>query len=696
MSRIALLLTLWVPSLLFAQESSTLHGFSAVSSARQRSNERRALADVSERSAEQFLFDLTKDPHHAGSPGDRKNAEYVQQRFEEAGFESKIVEYRVLLPYPVSVKLTILDPIEKELRIKENVEFRPDALIPFNAFSPSADLTTQIVYANYAVPEDFEKLREQKIDVKGKIVLARYGRIYRGDKVREATKAGAAGVILYSDPVDDGYMEGDVYPKGAMRPWDGVQRGDIHYSDHYSGDPLTPGVPATKDARRISMEEDPDMPRIPCTPISYGDAQDLLRTLEGPQVPREWQGGLPFTYHIGPGPTTVRMQLTMDYQIRPIWDNIAVLKGSDEPERMVIVGGHRDAWVFGAQDPNSGSAIVLETARVIGRLTKEGWRPKRTLVFAQWDAEEYGLIGSTEWGEEFRDNLRKNAVVYMNFDASISGSNFGAAGTPSLDNFLRSITKDVQDPNGDRSVYSSWWLNQNKEKAKMTGGGVPDTATTRVGRMGGGSDHVVFQSHIGIPCMGFGFGGRGGIYHSYYDNFDWMSRFGDPGFKFHAAAARLALLAVLRMADAEIMPFTLEPYAAEVLKQIGNIEKTMSESGTSASLSLAGIREKAEEWKSEARRADQKISGAAALQHAAKINALLMDIERLFVAEKGLPGREWYKHRIVAASGYASVGLPGISAAVSQGEWKTAREETELFETILDRVLATTKEINGL
>ena len=679
-----------------AQNEGSIPGFLPSHVKSQRTQEHQALADVQERSAEQFLYDLTREPHQAGSPGDRRNAEYVQKRFREFGLDSKIVEYYVLIPYPVEVKLTIVDPIEKELAIKENVEFAPNALIPFNAYSPSADLTTQVAYVNYGTPADFEKLKELGIDVKGKIVIARYGKIYRGDKVKEATKAGAAGVILYSDPNDDGYMAGDVYPKGPMRPWDGVQRGDIHSSDHYSGDPLTPGYAATKDAKRIPMKDDPDMPQIPCTPISYGDAQYILKTIEGPVVPREWQGGLPFTYHVGVGPTTVHMQLKMDFQIRPIWDNIAVLKGSEEPGREVIIGGHRDAWVFGAQDPNSGSAVVLEAARVIGERVRKGWKPKRSIVFTQWDGEEYGLIGSTEWGEQNEGDLRKNGVVYMNFDATISGSRFGASSTPLLDAFVRSITKDVNDPNRNIPVFNTWWLSQNGEKGKTLEQTIPEMATTKLGRMGGGSDHVVFLTHIGVPSMGFGFGGRGGIYHSYYDNFDWMKRFGDPGFKYHAAAARLAALAAMRMADADILPFALTPYAQEVINQIDNVQKKLNGITGGDALDLAALRAKAELWKTEAEQTDQAIASASSSGSLVKVNDLLMSIERSFVAKQGLPGREWYKHRIVAASGYASVGLPGIVDAVDTSDWKTAANEVKLFDGILDQVIESTKSIRPL
>lgn len=671
-----------------------IRGFSPDAVAAQRRHEAAVQRSVSPTEAEQTLFMLTREPHHAGSPASRRVAEYVAQRLKDAGFDSRLTEYHVLLPQPRSASVAILEPIEKEVRIAEETEFHPDALIPFNAYSPSGDVTGQVVYANYALADDFDDLEKRGIDVSGKIVIARYGRVYRGLKVLEATKAGAIGIILYSDPMDDGYMAGDVYPRGPMRPWDGVQRGSIRFSERYPGDPLTPGVAATKDARRISIDEDPDMPRIPCVPISYGAAQDILRTLEGPSVPRPWQGGLPFTYHLGPGPTTVRIKLENDFQIRPIWNNIAMIKGTEEPDQWIILGGHRDGWVFGAQDPNGGTTVLLEAARAIGRQLKAGWKPKRTIVIAQWDAEEYGLIGSTEWGEDLREELKKKAVVYMNFDATISGPTFGASATPSLDFFLKSITADVQDPARQIPVLSVWWQNQNKEATALEDV-IPETAAINVGRMGGGSDHVVFQNHIGIPSMGFGFGGPGGIYHSYYDNFDWMKRFGDPGFQYHAAAARLAALAAMRMANADVLPFSLAPYAEEILTQLDRLEKR-HKNVWPAALTLGSLRAKVAQWKELAVKVDERIARPERVKDPRKANALLVQLERHFASEPGPEGREWYRHRIVTATGYESVGLPGLHQAAQARNWDAAAREVRLLEGILDAVLQTTAGLHAV
>ncbi len=653
-------------------------------------------------SIEQYLYDLTKEPHHAGSKGARAVAEYVQRHLKESGFDSKLVEYHVLLPYPLEVKVTMLEPMERELSLKEQVDFHPDALLPFNAYSPSGDVTADLVYANFGFSDDFKKLKEMNVDVKGKIVIARYGKGYRGLKVRDASEAGAIGMILYSDPIDDGYVAGDMFPKGRMRPWDAVQRGSIRYSESYAGDPLTPGVPAKKNAKRIKIEEDPDMPKIPCVPMSYGEAQHLLKALEGPTVPRDWQGGLPFTYHVGPGPTKVRLQLKMDFQIRPIWNNIAEMKGSDEPEKKVILGGHRDAWIFGAQDPNSGTAVLLETARVLGEQAKKGWRPKRTIVIAQWDAEEFGLIGSTEWGEEFKEDLRKNAIAYVNFDGTVSGPSFGAAGVPLLDGFLQDITKSVTMPRKDVSVFASWWHDQNREKLKGEDISIPENATTSVGRLGGGSDHVVFLNHIGMPAMGFGFGGPNGVYHSYYDNFEWMSKHGDPGFVYHATAAKLAALTAIRLSSAMILPFSVASYPDEILRQLDSIEKRNAHLANNPAFSQ--LRQKSQQWKSEATRLDSLLLPKAwiprnqqiSTNNLRRLNNLLISIERLFAVERGLPGREWYKHRVVVASGYESVGLPGISRALEVGDSKNTEAEIQLFDQILDQAISATSKAISL
>ena len=641
----------------------------------------------------EYLFELTRLPNHAGSPGDRKNAEYIDSLYKSFGLHSEIVEYYAYIPYPVEVTLEILEPERRMLLLKEkNPEpFEQGALVPFNAYSPSGEVTGEIVYVNRGLTDDYRKLKELDVNVQGKIVLARYGGAYRGIKVEQAARNGAIGLILYSDPIDDGYVVGDIFPHGPMRPWDAVQRGSINSGGQYVGDLLTPGWASTKEAKRLKLEETKGLPKIPTTPISYDDAQHLLKHLGGPPVPREsgpsganWQGGLPFTYHTGPGPTKVHMKLRMDYQLRPIWNNISTIPGVEEPEKKIIFGSHRDAWVYGAQDPHGGTATLIELGRTLSELRKQGWNPRRTIVIAHWDGEEYSLIGSTEWGEEHADDLRKNAIAYLNFDAAIGGPNFSASSVPSLDKFVRDLTRDVMDPKTNQSVYRAWWKNQNREQAKAITGDLPDTPLTRIGRMGGGSDHMVFLDHLGIPSLGFGFGGAQGIYHSSYDNFEWMDKFGDPGFHYHATLVKLQGLAAIRLADAEILPFDYVDYASEVVKDLNEIEKRTEKSGK---IDFTSAKKKAAEWKQVAEELRSKLYDARreeAVNEA--VNRILIRIERELTEEQGLAGREWYKHRIYTPSGYTSIALAGIADAFQDGKLEIAREELQVLLRILDRV----------
>jgi N-acetylated-alpha-linked acidic dipeptidase len=387
----------------------------------------------------------------------------------------------------------------------------------------------------------------------------------------------------------------------------------------------------------------------------------------------------------------------MDAQIRPIWNNIAILRGVDEPEKLIILGGHRDAWVFGAQDPNSGSAVLLETARILGILHRNGWRPKRSILVAQWDAEEYGMIGSTEWAEENGETLLSNAVVYLNFDGTISGPTFGASAVPSLDRFVESLTRDVIDPASGQSVFSVWWKDQHRRKLRRLEETLPENAAVSVGRMGGGSDHVVFLNHLGVPSMGFGFGGPSGVYHSYHDNLDWMERFGDPGFRYHAAAARMAALAAMRLASCDLLPFSLASYADEILQQLSILQRRLAEDEHADSLSLTGLHQRAEAWHQVAVIADSLLRQMRfARDKDDTLNALLSMIERTFVPEVGLSDRPWYRHRVVTASGYASIGLPGVSGAADRREWNLAQSEAALLESLLDRVIGVTDAIVSL
>ncbi|MCU1296056.1 MAG: Glutamate carboxypeptidase, partial [Acidobacteriaceae bacterium] len=426
--------------------------------------EKRFLAVPDPKLAKEHLRILTQAPHIAGSAEDKATADYVAQKFREAGLDTEIVDYRVWMNYPFEISVDVTAPAEVHLHgpTREHVDgdpFQDDprVVMPFNAMSPSGDAEADVIYANYGTPEDFKKLEELKINIVGKIVLVRYGQNFRGVKALVAQQHGAAGLLIYSDPYDDGWRRGDKYPQGPWHPDTGVQRGSIGYMFEFAGDPTTPGIASVAslpDSKRTPHYQSPAMPRIPTTPISYADAWPILEHLGGPDTPRDWQGSLPFTYHVGPGPVKVKMHLRQDYQYRTIWNVIGRIPGSEAPEQWVLAGNHRDAWVYGAVDPNSGTAAMLEAVHGLGELLKTGWKPKRTIVFGSWDAEEYGLIGSTEWGEQHEKELA-NAAAYFNVDVAVSGPKFGASSVPSLKQFLRDVSKGVPSPKGG-TVYEAW------------------------------------------------------------------------------------------------------------------------------------------------------------------------------------------------------------------------------------------------
>src|SRR5580700_11921476 len=537
---------------LFALLSPIVSGYSAQSSATtspifgfrdpaaEAATESRFLAVPDPKLAEEHLRTLTQAPHMAGTPEDKATADYVAQKFRAAGLDTEIVEYKVWINYPVEISVDITAPAGVEMHgpTREHVDGDPydgdpRVVMPFSSMSPSGDAEAEVVYANYGTPEDFEKLERLKIDVRGKIVLARYGQNFRGVKVFIAQEHGAAGVLLYSDPFDDGWRRGDKYPDGPWRPETAVQRGSVGYMFEYPGDPTTPGfasLPSLPEGRRVSPEKAAQMPKIPVTPLSYHDASPILQHLAGPDSPREWQGALPFTYHVGPGPVRVKLHLKQDYQFRTLWDVIGRVRGSEFPDEWVVAGNHRDAWVYGAVDPNSGTAAMLEAVHGVGELLKSGWKPKRTMIFASWDGEEEGLMGSTEWAEQHESELG-SAAAYFNMDVAVSGAKFGASAVPSLKQFLRDVTKAVPSPKGG-TVYEAWQkfeqpgASSTQSPAEAIGDGrhmpaAPANGDVPVGDLGSGSDYSAFQQHLGVPSADISSTGPYGVYHSVFDNFAW-------------------------------------------------------------------------------------------------------------------------------------------------------------------------------
>lgn len=560
-----------------ADEARTLDGFTRVGATAQRRLEEQFRAVPEANSAREHLRRLTAEPHVAGTKEDYATAIYVRDQIRSYGIPAELKEYDVLLPYPRQPSIIeIVGKRRERLSVKEAVipedptSSSPKIIPLFNGYSPSGDVTASLVYANYGLPPDYEALKKLGVDVKGKIVLARYGNSFRGVKAKVAEENGAIGLIIYSDPADDGYMQGDVYPKGPWRPESSAQRGSVQYLFLYPGDPLTPGKPSIPGVARLKIEEATDLTRIPVQPISYGDARRLLEPMRGPVRPPGFQGGLPFAYHVGgTDDLRVRLKTDMDYQIRKIWNVVARIEGNEEKDRWVIMGNHRDAWTFGAVDPNSGTTAMLEAARGFGQLLKSGWKPRRTIVLCSWDGEEYGLIGSTEWVEEYADELREKAVAYLNMDAAVSGANFGASSVPSLWKLIRGATRDIRDPKTGKSVYQQWQDRSRESRPEpeltdaQTGSDVK-IAEARIGALGSGSDYTPFLQHLGIPSLDMGFGGDYGVYHSAFDSFHWMSRFGDPTFAYHVAAAQLWGTVAMRLADADGLPLDYLDYGAQI------------------------------------------------------------------------------------------------------------------------------------
>jgi N-acetylated-alpha-linked acidic dipeptidase len=559
-------------------------------------------------------------------------------------------------------------------------------------------VTADVVYANYGRAEDFKKLQEMGVDVKGKIVIARYGEVFRGVKVFLAAQHGAAAVILYSDPWDDGYYKGDKYPKGPWRPDTGVQRGSVQYLFRYPGDPTTPdiaSVPDLPDSKRISPEQATNLPKIPATPLSYADATPIMANLGGPESPRTWQGALPFTYHVGPGPVRVHLAIKQSFRFTTIWDVIGIVRGTQLPNEWVVTGNHRDAWVYGAVDPSSGTAAQLEAVHGIGELLKAGWRPKRTLVFASWDAEEEGLIGSTEYAEQHAKDLSR-AVAYFNMDVAVSGPDFAASAVPSLKQYLRDVAKSVPSPKGG-SVFDQWKAmtaehdkeGKNRTETLMTpsptrpaAGG---TADTPVGDLGGGSDYTPFLQHLGVPSADIGSKGPYGVYHSAFDNFAWFIKFGDPTFVYEQQMARIYGLEAIRMASTDVLPLNYEDYGKEIAEYVKAAEERAKAAFGEQAPSFADAMKAAERLQQAG--ADLLKLQGKAIGDPGAMNVVLRNAERAFLSD-GLPDRPWFKHVIYAPgehTGYAAAVIPGVNEAIENNNLTLTKQQLQILTGALNR-----------
>jgi N-acetylated-alpha-linked acidic dipeptidase len=673
--------------------------------AAENATETRFLAVPDPKLAEEHLRTLTKAPHMAGTPEDKATADYVAQRFRAAGLDTEIVEYKVWINYPLEISVDITAPAGVAMHgpTREHVDGDPydddpRVVMPFNGMSPSGDAEAEVVYANYGTPEDFEKLEKLKVDVRGKIVLVRYGQNFRGVKEFIAQEHGAAGVIIYSDPFDDGWRRGDKYPDGPWRPDTAVQRGSVGYMFEFPGDPTTPGIaslPSLPDSKRTSPEKSAQMPRIPVTPLSYHDAWPILQYLAGPDSPREWQGALPFTYHVGPGPVRVKMHLRQDYQFRTLWDVIGRVRGSQFPDEWVVAGNHRDAWVYGAVDPNSGTTAMLESVHGVGELLKSGWKPKRTMIFASWDGEEEGLMGSTEWAEQHESELA-NAPAYFNVDVAVSGPKFGASAVPSLKQFLRDIAKAVPSAKGG-TVYEAW-QKVDQPGASSTQSPTEAIGDTRrlpaasakgdvpVGDLGSGSDYSAFQQHLGVPSTDISSTGPYGVYHSVFDNFAWFKKFGDPDFVYEQQMARVFGLESLRMADADVLPYDYEEYGKEVAAYLDAAAKRAESKFGNHALDFNAVTLAAKHFQDAGAKILSKQKNPP--RDAVRLNQALRNAERALLVPEGLPHRPWFRHSIYAPgeyTGYAAVVIPGVNEALDKGDAERARQQLAILAAALDR-----------
>ncbi len=666
---------LTAPPLAAQQSAGALPGYSAPAAAAERALERDAIARPDPARARAHSRALSAETHVSGTAAQARTRDYVIAQMKAMGLETEVRQYDVFMPHPTSAKLWRTSPRARALPLAEPaVAGDPTSALAqyptVNGYSGQGDVTGEIVYVNYGLIEDYAQLDSMGVSVRGKIAVARYGRSFRGIKAREAERHGATALLIYSDPQDDGYVRGDVYPDGPMRNRDGVQRGSILNG---AGDPATPGYPAKAGAPRLP-ESRMDIPHIPVLPISYGNAGELLGDLRGHDVPANWQGGLPFRYHAGPGPVKARVRVTDDraaHGTKPIFDTFGVVRGSEFPDEIVMVGGHRDAWGPGAADNVSGTVSVLEAARAVADAIKAGHRPRRTIVFATWDAEEWGLIGSAEYVEDDSLRLGRGGVAYLNQDVAAQGARFGGGGSPSLRPMLRDVARQVPDPNGKGSVYAEW----------RRASAVADSAEPAMGNPGGGSDFAGFYNHLGIPIAEWGFGGPGGVYHSQYDDFAWMSHFGDPGFLYHATAARIAAAMVLRLANADVLPYDYVEFARTMKGYLPALDRTLAARHWTAS--TASLHEAIDRMEREARAfaeaRDAALAGPALspLQRRA-VNSALLGVERALVRPAGLRTRPWYRGLIYVAdedNGYSDMIFPSVNEAIRRGDQPLSAEE---------------------
>jgi N-acetylated-alpha-linked acidic dipeptidase len=718
-------------SIAWPADFAPLRGYSAESTRAQRDWESKFRAIPDPANLRAYNQRLSARPHHVGTAYDRENAEWILSRFRDWGWDAKMETFGVLFPTPRDRALEMLEPVRFTARLAEpTVEVdatsgqHAEQLPTYNAYSIDGDVTAPLVYVNYGIPEDYEMLDRLGVSVKGAIVIARYGASWRGIKPKVAGEHGAVGCLIYSDPRDDGYYQGDVFPEGPYRPKDGVQRGSVMDMPVYPGDPLTPGVGATKDAKRLPLSEVKTLTKIPVMPISYADAQPMLAALKGPVAPERWRGALPLTYHVGPG-AKVHLRVKSNWDTKTLYNVIARIPGAAYPDEWIIRGNHHDAWVNGADDPVSGVAALLEEARGLGMLLRQGWKPKRTIIYCAWDGEEEGLLGSTEWAEAHDEELRHHGAVYLNSDSNGRGY-FNASGSHTLEKFINGVARDIEDPEKKITVWQRLQLSRVASAADKQE--VRQRADLRIGALGSGSDYTAFIDHLGVASLNLGFGGEdgSGIYHSIYDDFYWYTHFADTDFTYGRTLAQTAGTAVMRLAGADLLPYDFANFTETIRHYVEELEKLARDrreqirernrqidEGVFAATSdpkrpllppkkeavppflnfapldngVAALARTAEHYDQVLARAAE--NGGAALARASlrEVNAKLIAIERALTLNDGLPGRPWFQHQVYAPGFYTGYGvktIPAVRESIEQDQWKLADEQIVRVGKVLE------------
>ena len=713
MARFGQVALLGLTAFLLPAEEPALRGYSAEAARVQRDWEVKFRAIPSPENLRAYMQRLAARPHHLGSPYDRENAEWILSKFKEWGLDARIETFDVLFPTPKERAVELVEPVRFVAKLQEPAvpedptsNQQSEQLPTFNAYSADGEVTAPLVYVNYGIPEDYEQLERLGISVKGVLVIARYGASWRGIKPKVAAEHGAVGCLIYSDPQEDGYFQGDVFPLGPYRPRDGAQRGSVMDMPLYPGDPLTPGVGATPEAKRLPLQEARTITRIPVLPISYGDAQPLLAALKGPVAPANWRGSLPITYHLGPGPAKVHLKVKSNWDLKRLYDVIARIPGASYPDEWILRGNHHDAWVNGANDPVAGVSALMEEARGFSELLRQGWKPKRTMVYCAWDAEEQALLGSTEWGEAHAEELRQHAVAYINTDSNSRGY-LGMEGSHTLEKFINGVARDITDPETGLTVWKRTQLAriaasaQDRQEVRQR----PDL---RIGALGCGSDYSVFLDHLGIASLNLGYGGEdgSGIYHSIYDDLYWYMHFSDADFRYGRALAQTVGTAVMRLANAELLPFDFTAFADTVRRYLAELQKLLKDQQAEIQernrqieegvfqatadpkkkfvppsaepvpphLNFAPLENAAEALARSAERYEKALAGAS-LRSVEAVNKKLLESERRLTDPAGLPGRPWFKHQIYAPglyTGYSVKTIPAVREALEQKKWQEA------------------------